>query len=362
MGRDKLLIEIGGRPVLSVTLGVLRDAGIPRILVGVRPGRASALRDVALAPFGLDAPLIECVDGGETRQETVWNCLCRAEPSDFVLVHDAARPFCSTRLVQEVARAAMTYGAAAACVPVVDTLHTVQDAFLDGTPKREAFWRAQTPQAFARVLLERAHRQAREGGTVATDDAALVRSLGAPVRLVPGEESNRKLTVAADLPPETPPISVGWGTDIHRLVEGRPLILGGVHIPFPFGLLGHSDADVLCHAFADAVLGGSGQGDIGRHFPPSDAQYAGADSLDLLARSVALARAAGWRPQRGDSTIIAERPHLAEYVEQMRCNMARALGVPPEAVNVKAGTNEGLGHLGRGEAIAAQAVVVLGPA
>ena len=154
-------------------------------------------------------------------------------------------------------------------------------------------------------------------------------------------------------------LRVGQGYDLHRLVPGRSLILGGVEIPFSAGLLGHSDADVLLHAIIDALLGGAGFGDIGRHFPDTDPAYAGAKSLDLLARTASLLAAEGWRPLNVDATVIAERPRLAPHILEMRAKIAAVLGLPTEAVNVKAKTNESVDAVGRGEAIAALAVVLL---
>ncbi len=360
MGRDKVLAALGDRPVLTATLQALREAGLTRIAVGVRPGAADTVRARAITPFGLDGPGLSLVSGGSSRQETVWNCVNAVTDTAYVLVHDAARPFCSPALIRAVAAAAGSHGAAIAGLPLVDTLHEVRDGFVTGTPDRAIFYRAQTPQAFRRDVLVMAHRAARARGLCATDDAQLVREAGGSVRVVPGEESNRKITVPADLPDPSGPVSVGWGTDIHRLVAGRPLILGGVHIPYDRGLLGHSDADVLCHALADAILGASGLGDIGQHFPPDDPQYAGADSTDLLRQCVAKARQAGWQVLRGDSTVLAERPRLADHISAMRASLAAALDIPPEAVNVKAGTNEGFDAVGRGEAISAHAVIVLG--
>lgn len=152
---------------------------------------------------------------------------------------------------------------------------------------------------------------------------------------------------------------VGQGYDLHRLVPGRPLILGGVEIPFAYGLLGHSDADVLVHAVIDALLGAAGLGDIGRHFPDTDPAYAGANSLALLAQTAALLRAERWEALNVDATVIAERPRLAPYIPQMREKIAGVLALSPEVVNIKAKTNEGVDAVGRGEAIAALAVVLL---
>lgn len=152
---------------------------------------------------------------------------------------------------------------------------------------------------------------------------------------------------------------VGMGYDLHRLVEGRPLILGGVRIPYERGLLGHSDADVLAHAVIDALLGAAGLGDIGGHFPDTDPAYAGADSMELLRRVAAELTAAGWRVLNVDTVVIAERPKLAPHAAAVRSGLAAAIGISAEAVGVKGKTNEGLGETGRGEAIAAMAVALI---
>lgn len=154
-------------------------------------------------------------------------------------------------------------------------------------------------------------------------------------------------------------VRVGTGFDVHPLVAGRPLILGGVRLEHPRGLAGHSDADVLAHAVADALLGAAGLGDLGRHFPPGDARYAGADSLGLLSRVRALVAAQGWAIGNVDATVIAEAPRLAPHLDAMRANLARALGVPLADVSVKAKTSEKLGYVGREEGIAAQAVALI---
>jgi len=152
---------------------------------------------------------------------------------------------------------------------------------------------------------------------------------------------------------------IGHGYDVHRLVEGRKLILGGVDLPYAKGLLGHSDADVLLHALSDAILGAIGEGDIGRHFPDTDPAYKGADSIKLLTHVMDLADAKGFRIGNVDATIVAQHPKLAPFIQQMRLNIARALSTDEERVNVKATTTEGLGFAGRGEGIAAYAVALL---
>ena len=354
MGSDKILATVDGSPVLTTSLRTLRAAGIKHMVVGVRPGSADRVRAVALAPYGLDDVVL--VDGGATRSETVRRCLSAVNPQvTHVVVHDAARPRCSVDLVQRVLGAAERAGAACAALPVVDTVHCARpDATIARTLDRALLWSAQTPQAFRRDLLEAAHA----AGGDATDDAGMVAALGVAVHLVPGERSNAKLTYPEDLAPGAA-YAVGYGQDVHRLVPGRALILGGVHVPHDRGLEGHSDADVLAHAVADAVLGAAALGDIGRHFPPSDERWRGADSVELLRRCVEMAARAGWRPAQADCLITAERPRLAPWAEAMRTRVAAALGCTPERVNVKAGTAEGLGALGREEGIGATAVVLM---
>jgi 2-C-methyl-D-erythritol 2,4-cyclodiphosphate synthase len=206
-----------------------------------------------------------------------------------------------------------------------------------------------------------------------TDEAALAERAGHAVRIVEGEAWNIKITTANDLVvaeamsrgvPGGPAAvdRTGIGYDLHRLVEGRPLVLGGVTIPFDRGLLGHSDADAVCHAVTDALLGAASAGDIGRHFPDTDAAWKGASSVDLLARAAVVVRDRGFRAGNVDVIVIAERPKLGPYLDAMRANLGAALGIPVERVSVKGKTNEGVGEIGRGEAIAVHAVATIRPA
>jgi 2-C-methyl-D-erythritol 2,4-cyclodiphosphate synthase len=197
----------------------------------------------------------------------------------------------------------------------------------------------------------------------------LVEQAGFPVWLVPGEAWNVKITTAGDLQAARAAtgggdpglLRVGTGYDLHRLVDGRPFVLAGVAIPSPVGPLGHSDADVLCHAITDALLGAAALGDIGRHFPDTDARWRGAAGLDLLGRAVALVAERGLAPANVDATVITEHPKLAPHVPALCANLARTLGLDADAVSVKGKTNEGVGGLGRGEAIACHAVVTVRP-
>jgi len=230
---------------------------------------------------------------------------------------------------------------------------------------------AQTPQAFSREVLEEAIQLGHEALTMATDEASLAEQAGHSVALVDGESTNVKITTEHDLNVSKAMLGirdgglgisrVGTGYDLHRLEAGKPLIIGGVRIPHDTGLAGHSDADVLCHAVTDAILGAAGAGDIGQHFPDTDPKWKGADSIQLLKGAMAIVRAAGYSVSNVDAVIIAERPKLAPHVPAMRANLAHALGIETSAVSVKGKTNEKVDALGRNEAIAVHAVVLLGP-
>jgi 2-C-methyl-D-erythritol 4-phosphate cytidylyltransferase / 2-C-methyl-D-erythritol 2,4-cyclodiphosphate synthase len=234
------------------------------------------------------------------------------------------------------------------------------------TLPRESVFLAQTPQAFRRHVLAQALALA----DAATDEAALAERLGEQVRIIRGEASNIKITTADDLAMaeawldrRSAPAAVvgraGTGYDLHRLVAGRPLVVGGVTIPAEKGALGYSDADVVCHAITDAIFGAASLGDIGTHFPDSHPQWKGALSLDLLARAAALIRQHGFEVANVDVTVVLEAPKLRPYVEGMRVAIAQAIGTVPDVISVKAKTNEGVDAIGRGEAIAAHAVVLL---
>lgn len=232
------------------------------------------------------------------------------------------------------------------------------------TPDRSMLYAVQTPQCFDRAqYLAALDRLGAEQVQYITDDCSLFELAGLPVRLTQGDYANRKITTKEDLPAPgsegEKKMRIGHGYDVHRLVEGRKLILGGVEVPFEKGLLGHSDADVLAHAIMDAVLGAAALGDIGKHFPDTDPAYAGADSLKLAQAVAALMRQNGWRVVNIDSTILCQRPKLAPYIPVMREKLAAAFGLEPDAVSVKATTEEHLGFTGEGLGIAAHAVALI---
>ncbi|GAB4246575.1 MULTISPECIES: bifunctional 2-C-methyl-D-erythritol 4-phosphate cytidylyltransferase IspD/2-C-methyl-D-erythritol 2,4-cyclodiphosphate synthase [Deferrisoma] len=368
-GVPKQFLPLAGEPVLAHTLRAL--AGWPRFAALCVAAPADALdetRQIARTA-GVEMP-VDVVPGGAERGESVLAGLRGvrdrgAAPDDLVFVHDGARPFPPTGRFDRLAEAARPDGALLA-VPVADTLKRADDdGRVEATVPRAGLWRAQTPQVFPLQLLFDALTQALTRGLPPTDEAGAVEALGRRPRLVEGDPRNLKITFPEDLGmaeallAPAVPTAVGHGYDVHRLVEGRRLVLGGVEIPYDRGLLGHSDADVLAHAVGDAVLGACGLGDLGRHFPDSDPRWKDAPSLDLLGRIGELAAQAGYRVLRVDATLVAQRPKVAAHVARMEANLSGALGLPPGSVTVKATTTEGLGFEGRGEGISAHAVALV---
>lgn len=311
----------------------------------------------------------QIVAGGSERQYSIANALKALSPNtDIVLVHDGARPLIASETIEAAISAAREHEAAIVAVPVKDTIKTVDaNGFVIATPERKTLWSIQTPQAFAYRTLCKAYSYAEQSGVLATDDAALVEQIGVRVKIVQGSYTNFKITTPEDLSFATAllgqgcdrMVRIGMGYDVHKLVEGRKLILGGVDIPHSLGLLGHSDADVLLHAIKDALLGAAALGDIGRHFPDSDDQYKGASSLMLLAKVAAILKSHGYQVNNIDATVVAEKPKLAPHIPTMNENIAKVLGIEPHQINVKATTTEGLGFTGQKEGIAAYAVATI---
>jgi 2-C-methyl-D-erythritol 4-phosphate cytidylyltransferase/2-C-methyl-D-erythritol 2,4-cyclodiphosphate synthase len=314
----------------------------------------------------------EVVAGGSERQYSIANALAIVPPeSQIILVHDAARPLIEVTTINELIAAVRKYKAACVAVPVKDTIKKVdKEGFAVETPPRSTLWSMQTPQGFEASLLREAYQKAAADGFLGTDDASLVERVGVQVKMVAGSYQNIKITTPEDILIAEAFLAqkggknmqaprVGMGYDVHTLVKGRDLILGGVNIPYEFGLLGHSDADVLLHAIKDAMLGAAALGDIGRHFPDTDPKYKGASSLKLLACVQEILVQNGYRVHNIDATIVAEKPKLAPYIGQMNQNIAEVLGLSLQQVNVKATTTEGLGFAGRREGIASYAVVTI---
>ena len=362
----KQLLEIGGRTILERSVDAfVRHARVQDVIV-VLPA------ELATAPprWLAKTTAVRVVAGGERRQDSVANaCDQVSASSDVVLVHDAARPFVTDEVIGRAIDAAVEHGAAVVAVGVSDTVKRVEIAgarrVVAETIPRDEIFLAQTPQAFRLDILRQAVALGRSG-VDATDEAALAERAGHRVHVVEGDPANVKITTAADLAaarqataPALASACAGTGYDLHRLVEGRPLILGGVTIPSERGALGHSDADVVCHATTDAILGAAALGDIGRHFPDTDAAWKGASSIDLLRRAADMVRGAGRQIINVDVVVILERPKIAPFIDRIREGIAGALDLPVDRVSVKGKTNEGVDAVGRGEAIAAHAVALL---
>jgi 2-C-methyl-D-erythritol 4-phosphate cytidylyltransferase/2-C-methyl-D-erythritol 2,4-cyclodiphosphate synthase len=364
-GQPKHFLALDGRSMLEMSVAAL--ATHPEVDEVI----------VALPAAHLDPPpayltrswpcAVRVVEGGARRQDSVARAFAAIDPSStVVLVHDAARPFASPSLVSRMIAAGDACGAA---IPAIGVTDTVKVGTIDGdhtwvtaTVPREQVYLAQTPQAFTWGVLAAAIASGATGD-VATDEAGLVERMGGKVALVTGEPANVKITTPEDLAvarartPVAP--RIGTGYDLHRLVAGRPLILGGVRIPFELGLDGHSDADIVCHAVTDAVLGAAALGDIGRLFPDTEAAWKDADSVALLRTAMSRVHEAGYRVGNVDVTVIAQRPKLLPHVPAMRETLASALGVGIEAVSVKGKTNEQVDSMGRGESMACHAVALL---
>jgi 2-C-methyl-D-erythritol 4-phosphate cytidylyltransferase / 2-C-methyl-D-erythritol 2,4-cyclodiphosphate synthase len=332
---------------------------VTEIVVAFPPDRVADVDSL-----GGRKPIVS-VAGGPRRQDSVANALAKvSDVADLIVIHDAARPFASLDLFERTIRAAASHGAAIAALPVTDTVKQVAGAnhgkVIRATLPRETIYLAQTPQAFKREVLAQALANGAE--LVATDEAMLVERAGMPVHIVEGEPGNIKVTTPDDLariPMRAATTRIGTGYDLHRLVTGRPLILAGVRIPFERGLDGHSDADIVCHAVTDAILGAAALGDIGRLFPDTDAKWKDADSIQLLQAAARHLSAVRFAVINVDVTVVAEQPKLLSYLDQMRANLAAALAIDKSAVSIKGKTNEGLGETGRGEAMACHAVALV---
>ena len=388
----KQLLAVGGRAILerSVT-AFLQHPSVDEVVVAVPPELVE--NPPAYLRADASGKPLRIVAGGVRRQDSVANAFrAAASTSDVIVIHDAARPFASADLIARTIAAAAETGAALAAVQARDTVKQAApvrrqaqderdatpltlslskgDLLVGATLPRETIFLAQTPQAFRRSILADALAIADD----ATDEAALAERAGHPVQLVEGEASNIKITTAEDLPiaeaiakergsgvASRPARTgrAGTGYDLHRLVAGRPLILGGVTIPAEVGALGHSDADVVCHAVTDAILGAAGQGDIGRHFPDHDPRWKDASSLDLLARAVEVVAGQGYEVGNVDVTVVLERPKIGDHVDAMRQALARVLKIDAARVSIKGKTNEGVDAIGRGEAIAAHAIALI---
>lgn len=354
----KQYLKIGGEPVLVKTMKAFcSNQYIDAIFVVTNKEYVDCCRQMK-EDYGL-SKLTAVTEGGNERQDSVWQALKEiqrtAPDTEYVLVHDGARPFISREIIDSVIEAAAGTGAAVACVPVKDSIRQ-GERLKSRNIERKNLYAVQTPQGFKRSILTEAYKKAFDDGYYGTDDASLVERIHQPIELVMGQYDNIKITTKEDMPMEN---RIGTGFDVHQLTEGRPLILGGVEIPFEKGLLGHSDADVLIHALMDAMLGAAALGDIGQHFPDTDEQYKGISSLELLGRVKQLIDDEFYKISNVDITVMAQRPKIKSHIDDMRLNIANTLEIDLSRVGIKGTTTEKLGFVGREEGIAAQAVCLL---
>jgi 2-C-methyl-D-erythritol 4-phosphate cytidylyltransferase/2-C-methyl-D-erythritol 2,4-cyclodiphosphate synthase len=363
---------VGGAPMLTRAIAAFAlHPRIDDVLVVINPDDDPLYR-AAAAPHA--ARLRDPVAGGFRRQDSVragLEALANRAPTS-VLIHDAARPFVPSALIDRVIEALTVHHCALPALPVTDSLKRADEGRVTGTVARESLWQAQTPQGFAFAPILAAHRAAAEREPMRdfTDDSAVAEWFGLDVALVQGAASNRKLTTAEDLRiadellrPErgrdAGTIRVATGYDVHAFGPGDAVTLCGVSIPHPKTLVGHSDADVALHALTDALLGTVAQGDIGVHFPPSDARWRGAASELFLKHAAALIEQRGGAVVHVDVTLICEGPRIGPHREEMRARVAAMLGLDVGQVSIKATTNEGLGFIGRSEGIAAMATATV---
>ena len=357
----KQWMELDGRPLLRHSLGAFAaHPDIAEVRAVIHPDDTGRY-EADSAGLRVNPP----IHGGSTRQESVRLGLeaLADNPPDIVLIHDGARPFLDPGLIHRVLKALKTHKGAIPALPVHDTLKRGKDGVIVGTEPRDGLYRAQTPQGFAYAEILEAHRKA--AGKELTDDAAVMEAHDQTVLLVDGTEDNVKITTRQDLARAAArfegsgEVRVGSGYDVHRYDEGSFVTLCNIQVPHTQGLLGHSDADAALHALTDALLGCIAAGDIGRHFPPTDPRWKGADSAIFLSYVADLVAAAGGRIQHVDITIICERPKVGPHRAAMVERVAEILGIAQSRVSVKATTTEGLGFTGRQEGIAAQATATV---
>ena len=352
--------DLGGRTIIARSISAFADhPDVAAVRVVIQPDHRERY-DAATKNLSILPP----VAGGDTRQQSVLHGLESLVDllPETVLIHDAARPFADAHLISRTIAALRTAPGALPALAVTDTLKRGHAGRVTETVDRDGLWRAQTPQGFHFAAILNAHRQF--AGVSLTDDAAVAERAGIPVTRVAGSEDNVKITTEDDIrrastqpgPSET---RTGFGFDVHRFCPGDYVMLGGIAVPHSAGLDGHSDADVALHALTDAVLGAIGAGDIGQHFPPSDAQWKGAASDIFLRHAAALVRAQGGNIVNTDLTLVCEKPRVGPYRQAMVESIANILEIDSRRVNVKGTTTERLGFTGRGEGIAAQAVATV---
>lgn len=370
---SKQLLSIGGRTVIERTVGVFESHEYIDEVIIVCPENAISEFRSLLGGVCKNKP-VKFTAGGSERQISVHNGVMQCDPrSEILVIHDGARPFVPAELVSDVISDGARFGCSTLAVAVKDTIKTVKNGTVTGTPPREELYAVQTPQVFRRDIYVNGYEYALQNGINCTDDCRLAELTGGSVHITKGDYNNIKITTIEDIRVAEAiagdhgeiaergkdMFRVGHGYDVHKLGENRRLIIGGVNIPYERGLVGHSDADVLTHAIMDALLGAAALGDIGGLFPDNDPKYEGADSILLLKEVCAAVTAKGYTISNIDATVVAQKPKLKPYIEQMRSIIADGCALDIGCVNIKATTEEKLGFTGREEGISAHAVCLL---
>lgn len=371
-GTTKQFMNVAGLPVVTRTILQFQESPYIDEIIIVAKGDEIDLYTDMIHEYSL-TKVKRVVKGGSTRQESVLNGFRSINnESKFVCIHDGVRCLITQDNIKAVMKAAYANNCACAASRVYDTLKTADSSlFIQATPDRDKTWCAQTPQVFGADLYRACAYSAKKEGLSVTDDCMLVEHYGFKIKLVDCGRNNLKITTKDDLVLAEAIIRsrnntngeenmrIGHGYDVHKLVEGRKLILGGVEIPHEKGLDGHSDADVLIHAVMDAVIGALGLGDIGLHFPDNDKKYKNIDSFVLAKRTAELLKENGYKISNIDATLIMQAPKVRPYIEQMQKNIADVYSVDVSCVNIKATTEEGLGFTGEKLGIASHAVCLI---
>ena len=356
--KNKLLVCVDGISVLQRTVQAFWFDGIDEIIVTYSPEDLAEMQAL-LSAFDH----VKFVQGGNTRTASVYNALKEVQ-SEIVLIHDGARPFVSRKTVEGCVQSVLQFGSGICAVPCVDTIAVKSaDNHIVNVPNRDSLVRIQTPQGFYTQDILGAYEQAMQKHESYTDDSSVYNDFVAPPHLCDGAEENIKLTYATDfalLRKTNGAAKCGFGIDTHAF--GKPqnyIVLAGVKIPSDYGLVAHSDGDVLTHAVMDSLLSAAGLKDIGHYFPDTDEKWKGANSMSMLAQVVDMLKTMGYGVGNLSVSIQAEKPRLAKYIDEMKAALASALSVSVDCVGVAAGTNEGLGYVGEGKGITVSAYVLL---
>ncbi len=349
---NKILHYIGKKTVLELTLDAFEKSDASDLLLVINPSDEVAIRELA-APY----KNVRFTHGGNTRTESVRRGLEAIGESEFVAIHDGARPFVSPALINATIESAKKYGSGIAAVRSTDTVKEAENGTFIKSLSREKLWNVQTPQTFSLAQIKKAYNDINGDYT---DDSEVYSLAGFSPKIVEGEYGNVKITTESDLYGFMPSTArIGTGFDVHELVTGRPLVLGGITVPHNKGLSGHSDADALAHAIMDALLSAAGLQDIGVLFPDTDKSTEGISSMLLLERVNEKIRAAGYEVGNISSVIMAQKPKLATHIQSMRQNLANELKIELSKINISATTTEHLGIIGEEKGIAASAVCIL---